>query len=182
MDDIQHKLNALLKKQDFDGALQYLESQKEQIDTPEWRYLQSSILYQQQHTGIAKNLLKKNIEEYPEHAKSYLNYSVILWQDENKENALSYAKKARNINTNDIEAHINVIDMCMALNDKDQALEAILYALEFFEGYPAGLKLAATIYMEREEWIKAKYYIDLLDVYTEDHSNEINALRSLLPT
>lgn len=182
MADIQEKLNDFLKNKDFNGALQYLETQEDHLDTPEWRYLQSSILYQQQHTGIAKNLLKKNIEEYPDHHKSFLNYAVIIWQEGNKEEALAHAKKARDIEPSDIEAHKNVIDMCMAMNDKDEALEAILYVLEIYEAYPAVLKLAATIYIERSEWIKATYYIDLLEVYAEEDSNDIDTLRSLLPS
>jgi len=181
MDEIQDKLNSLIKSKNFEEALQYLESLKNHIDTPEWRYLKSSILYQQQETGPARNLLEQNIEQYPDHAKSFLNYAVIIWQEGNHKEAIEYAKKARDIDTGDIEAHKNVIDMCMALGDKEEALEAILYVLEFYEGYPAALKLAATIYIERSEWIKAKYYIDLLEVYTEDNSNDVTTLRSLLP-
>jgi len=179
--DFDQTLNNLLGKGDLDKASEIIEDHKDKLAPEEHLFLKATIIYRQGDIQTACKLLLKNIEEYPGHAKSLLNYSVILWKQDQLKEAIAYARKARDADEEDLEVHQNLIDMLMESGNKKGALKAILRVLEQFEGFIPALKLAATIYIERQEWVKARYYIDLMESYEAETTRDVQTLRSLLP-
>ena len=128
-------------------------------------YLRAVIFGRQGKLEKARELLELHLENYPNHASGYHNLSVILWKAGLKNEAVKVAKHARELDPNDLEIHVNLVEMYSALQNQGDLLNAVLHLLAYFESYAPALEKAAEIYLNKEQYIKAKYYMDLLHIY-----------------
>jgi Tfp pilus assembly protein PilF len=164
-EDQQHNIQEvtkLVQQNRLADALDKIEKMSDESGKQaELDYLKAMILLKQGKDEEAHKELQYCVEQHPDYAPALINLSVLTWKAGDHQTAMSQAEKAVKQDWANGQALQNYLDMLMHQKKKEKALEVIRQALALQENRPELLQLAAAIHLERQESVKAKYYIDL---------------------
>lgn len=156
-----------MDKGDISGAEKLIREHQEYVNSdPDLKYLEGALRLAENNIKRAQEIFLGNINRFPEHVATLNNLAVLEWELSNDPaKAIAFAKKAVESDPTDRQALKNLMQLYSANKDKEGQLYVALKLLEIDESDKSILKLVASIYLERNELVKSKYYIDLAHSY-----------------
>ncbi|MGM0587755.1 MAG: tetratricopeptide repeat protein [Bacteroidota bacterium] len=159
-----------LQQENWEKAEQALDQLETKYESrAELLYLRSLVYMQKGNQNLAIQKLEDCIQQFPDYSPAMHNLSVLYWQSDKRKRAIALAQDAYEADPDNKQTAQNLLDMLIKSDHQRRSANIASQMLVRNENQPDLIQLAATLHIDLDEPIKAKYYIDLGKKYQPEN-------------